>query len=174
MKNLEVNKILGALLFVAFIILFSTNAVNVIYSSITGIDEHSAEPEDIGGDIGSNGTTETILEKNFDIPELMKLADVTRGQTIAKKCASCHTFGKGEPNRVGPNLYGIVGNKIAHMPGFNYSQAVKDHGGNWDKDSLFHWINNPKKFIPGNRMAFVGVSKDSDIADLVAYLESLN
>ena len=175
MKNLELNKLLGALLFVAFVILFSSNAVNIIYESKTGSLAHVSDDGD-GSDIATNGDIQPSAKAPivFDIPALMKVADAVAGEKIAAKCTSCHSFNKGGANKIGPNLYGIIGNKIAHAEGFTYSSAVKNHGGIWDYDSLFHWIHNPKEFIPGNRMAYGGVKNETEIANLVAYLQKMH
>lgn len=108
-----------------------------------------------------------------DISSLLAVADAAAGKKVANKCISCHTFDKGSPNKVGPNLYGILGKRMARVDGFLYSSAMKSRSEDtWDYKNIFSWLNSPKKFIPGNRMAFGGVSSNKDIADLVAFLRS--
>jgi cytochrome c len=99
-------------------------------------------------------------------------ADVKRGETAAKKCAACHTFAKGEPNRVGPNLYGVVGRKKDAAPGFNYSAAMKKQEGNWTVEDLDHFLTNPRGAIPGTAMSFAGLPRGKERADVIAYLNS--
>ncbi|MCB1538191.1 MAG: cytochrome c family protein [Rhodospirillales bacterium] len=106
---------------------------------------------------------------------LLKSADAAKGQTIAKACAACHSFGKGEPARVGPNLYGIVGNKHAHMEGFAYSSAMKGlHDQTWTYEALNAFLWNPKKDIAGTKMTFAGLKNPEQRADVIAYLRTLS
>ena len=111
-------------------------------------------------------------EKPVILSELMKLADVNRGAKIFKKCASCHTVGRGDGAKVGPNLFGIVGKKRASSTGFAYSDAMKAKGGAWDRESINQFITKPKDFIVGTKMAFPGLKKAQDRADIILFLES--
>jgi len=110
-------------------------------------------------------------EKPVDLATLMKTADFDRGAKISKKCASCHTFGKGEAAKVGPNLFGVVNRKKASMAGFSYSEAMKAKGGAWDIESINQFITKPKDFIPGTKMGFAGLKKPQDRADMILFLE---
>ncbi len=109
------------------------------------------------------------------IGPLLAAASVATGQSDAKVCTTCHTFDKGGPNRLGPNLYGIVGDEIAHgRGGFNFTDALKAKGGTWTVDNLNAWLTNPQAFAKGTMMAFAGFPKAKDRADVVAYLNSLS
>lgn len=123
--------------------------------------------EEAGGAAASAGETEKPIE--FYLAN----ADVAKGETQFKKCASCHTIDKGGASGIGPNLYGIVGGHHAHLASFGYSDAMKATAGKaWDWDALSHWISNPKKYIPGNKMSFAGIGKPEDRANLIAFLNS--
>ncbi len=111
-------------------------------------------------------------EKVVDFAQLFATADAARGEKIFKKCASCHTINKGEAAKVGPNLFGIVGRKRAAMPGFAYSSAMISKGGNWDNQSIDQFITKPKDFVAGTKMAFPGLKKPQERADVIKYLGS--
>ena len=98
-------------------------------------------------------------------------ADPTKGQSVSKKCAACHGFDKGGPAKAGPNLYGVVGLKHAHMEGFGYSEAMKKTSDRvWDVDNLDKWLENPKGYIQGTSMSFAGIKNADERAALIAYL----
>lgn len=98
--------------------------------------------------------------------------DAASGKTVFNTCKACHTIEAGGPNRVGPNLHGVVGRKAGSADGFSYSQAVKDAGYTWDEQKLDAYLKDPKAALPGNKMAFAGVKDDAKRADLIAYLKS--
>jgi len=110
-------------------------------------------------------------EKIPDLAELLATADFARGEKIFKKCASCHNINAGEGAKVGPNLYGVVNRKKGSMAGFNYSDALMAKGGSWDVESINLFITKPKNFIAGTKMAFAGLKKPQDRADVILYLQ---
>lgn len=99
--------------------------------------------------------------------------DPEKGANVFKKCMACHAIGEGAKNKVGPELNGIVGRKMGSVEGFNYSDTLKQHnaaGEVWDAEKLNKYLQNPKGYLPGIKMVFAGLPKDSDRADLEAYL----
>jgi len=106
------------------------------------------------------------------IKDLMPKADVAAGEKISKICGSCHTFAKGEPARIGPNLFGVVGRARASFAGFAYSDAMKAKGGSWDEASLNEFLWSPKTFVPGTKMTFAGLKKPEDRAAVIKWLET--
>ncbi len=117
--------------------------------------------------------TSAAASSAFDFKQLasqMGKANADNGQANFKLCAACHSVEKGGANRVGPNLYGIVGRGLGSVAGFGYSDAVKAKGGSWDWEKLAGYLHDPRAAIPGNKMAFAGIKDMTDLADMLAYL----
>lgn len=164
---MELNKIAASILLSALIIMIVSNLVDMLYSP----EEYKIEPQIIA----TNEPQQKIEQVALDIGALMQNANFDKGKSVAKKCIACHTFEKGGKNKVGPNLWNVVGNKKAHLGNsFNYSKAVLEKGGNWGYDELFAFLKNPKGFIKGTRMAFAGISNPQEVADLISYLRSMS
>lgn len=109
-----------------------------------------------------------------DLGTLLAAASVENGaQQAAARCGACHTFDQGGANGQGPNLYGVLGGKHAHMAGFNYSNAMKEAPGPWTLEAMNEWLLNPKAYIAGTSMGFAGLKNDTQRADIIAYLNSL-
>jgi len=90
------------------------------------------------------------------------------------RCAVCHDNTKGGPNKIGPNLYGVVGKKAGtHAPTFKYSDGLKKSGLTWNAATLDKWIENPRALVPGTMMSFPGLKDPAKRAELVGYLTSL-
>src|SRR5436190_21719447 len=104
------------------------------------------------------------------IEPLLAAANTQKGTNIFKKCTSCHTAEKGGPNKIGPDLYNVVGAEKGKHPGYTYSQAMEKKGGKWSYDDLNHFLYNPREFIPGTKMSFAGLKNDQERADVIAYL----
>lgn len=94
-----------------------------------------------------------------------------RGKRVFVLCRSCHTLEEGGRNKVGPNLHGMFGREAGMAEGFRYSDVVKESGIVWSGETLEEWLVKPKDFLPGNKMAFAGVRKESDRLALITYLK---
>jgi len=171
MDSFELNKILGAVLATCLILLVTSFTASALFSP-----QMPAKP---GFEIAvkgeaEGGAKEAAAAPSEPIEKLLQTASIEKGAAAAKKCQACHTFAKGDKNGVGPNLYAIVGDKKGEGRNFNFSAPMKGKGGTWTIDDLNQFINNPKGFVPGTAMGFAGIQKDSERADVLAYLNSLS
>jgi cytochrome c len=96
--------------------------------------------------------------------------DPVKGEKLFARCKVCHTVGKDEPNRTGPNLYGLFDRKSGEAPGYKYSKALQEADFQWTEEKVYEWLQNPKTFLPGNKMIFAGIKDSQQRKDLIAYL----
>ena len=168
MNSFELNKVLGALLGTCLVLL----ALNIGAGAIFAPEKPAKPGYNI--EVKEGATKEQAKEKEVPIATLLAKASVEKGQAAAKQCQACHTFEKGGPNRVGPNLYGIVDRERASHPGFNYSAAMKAKGGKWTFDELNKFLAGPREYIPGTAMTFAGLTRATQRADVIDYLHTLS
>jgi cytochrome c len=157
MNSFEINKILGAVLGTCLLLLAVHIASGAIFTP--------AVPAKPGYEIAE-------APKEVPIAQLLASASPQQGEQTAKVCLTCHNMAKGQGNKVGPDLYGVVGRAVASEAGFNYSAALKAKGGTWTFDALNPWLENPRKDVPGTLMTFAGLPSEKQRADVIAYLNS--
>ena len=169
MWSINTNKYLGGFIVVAWLLLVVDFVGDQLIPPI--------EP------IVSKASAETVsAEKAADkpaVPEqplnvLLATANVDKGKKVAKKCVACHSFESGGKNKVGPNLYNIMGKNRAGASGFAYSSAIKTMGGKWGFEDMNAFLKKPKKFMPGTKMSFSGLKKAGDRAAVILYLRSFS
>jgi cytochrome c len=159
---------LGAALFA-----FLTGFISHLLYSPVELEKHAFS---IAGEAEEKASVEEVTAPVVmtSILPMLASADVEKGQKGLKKCKACHSFEDGGKNKVGPNLYNIVGRDKAAVSGFSYSSAMKEKGGAWDYEALDAFLSKPKAYLPGTKMSFGGLKKATDRANLIIYLRGLS
>lgn len=143
-------------------------------SIASGMIYHSETPEKAGypvesADGAEGGGSAAAAEP---IANRLASADVAKGQASFAKCAACHTITQGGANGVGPNLWAAMGKAHGHVAGFAYSEALKGVPGNWTFEAMDQWLASPRKYAPGTKMTFAGLSDPQERANVIAYLNA--
>jgi cytochrome c len=165
MNTMEITKFVGAVCGSLLILLLIQMGAHAIFNTHSETVAFMVEGVEGGGEGGGQAV------EDVDVAGLVAAADVAKGETVFKKCAACHKLDGG--NGVGPHLNGVVGRPIGSVGEFSYSDSMQAHGGDWTPDNIFHFLANPKKFVPGTKMSFAGLPKAEDRADVIAYLETM-
>lgn len=165
--DLKWNKIAGAGLATVFTILIVNEVASRVY--------HQEAPEKMGYFVevaeAESGAAAAALPTDWGT--FLPTADLAAGEATFARCATCHTVTQGGANGTGPNLWGVVGGPVTHMPGFNYSAAMRAHAaavGNWTYDELDAFIAAPGRHVNGTTMTFGGLRDQTARANLIAWL----
>ncbi len=171
MNSIEITKIFGVLLAVALVVSLSNFIANEM------IPRHRGEVRAyvVAAEAEPPGAAEAPAETATGVAALVAAADPAAGVKTIKKCTACHSLNKGGKNRLGPNLWDIVGRPVASAAGYKFSNALKDKSGEtWSYDTLDAFLTKPKDWAPGTKMSFAGITKPERRADLIAHLRSLS
>jgi cytochrome c len=171
MNSFELNKVLGALLGTCLILVAMHIAAGAIFTP-----EQPAKPgyEVAVKEAQPQAGATPAAPAAVPIDTLLASASPQRGAEVARQCQACHNFQEGQGPKIGPDLYNVVGRKIASAPGFNYSAALKSKNGAWDFNALNSWLTKPSTYAPGTAMTFAGLTNDKQRADVIAYLDTLS
>jgi cytochrome c len=172
MDSFEWNKIFGAVLgtalFVVALNIFVGGWLAPKKAELPGMDVAVVETP-------THGDGGPVAEVAPDWGTVLPTADVAAGEKVHQRCLQCHDFNKGGPNKIGPNLFGVVGAKHASNPTFAYSAPMKALADKtWGYEELDAFTKNPKGAVPGTKMSFAGLSKVADRINLIAYLRTLS
>lgn len=172
MDMFEFNKFAGALLGSLLFVIVMHHAVDGL------LEPHELEETayrvEVESDDSQMAEESTAEAEQPSLAAMLASADPEDGAKVFRKCGACHSIEQGGPNKVGPNLYGILGGPKAHRDDFAYSDAMKEKGGEWTYEDLAAFLDNPKDFIPGTKMSFAGLRKPGDVADVIAFIRTMN
>jgi cytochrome c len=172
MDSWEWNKIAGAVLGTLIFVLVVKFAAEAIFEKplpakpgyvVEGVNEETT---------ASTTQAAPVEETLPDFGTVLPTADVAAGKEISARCEQCHDLGKDGPNKIGPNLWGVVGRARATHPGFDYSSAMMASHEAWTYESLFRYLKSPQGVVPGTKMSFAGLRSAQDRINLLAYLRT--
>lgn len=170
MGSLFFNKVAAALLGAGLVILGLVTLADTLF--------HPEQPEQYGYPVDlaaleGHGGGEEEVEGPTDFGLLLASADVTAGERIARRCASCHTFDEGGADGTGPHLWDVMGRAVASVSGFGYSGAMSDYAGTvegWGVENMYNFLESPRRYMPGTAMSFAGLRNQEDRINLIAYM----
>ena len=172
MNSTQLSKIAAAIVMTLLAMIVIGKLTSFVYAPQT--------PDKPGFAVAVEEAHDTVAVEQapqVDLAALMAVADVAKGQTVAKKCIACHTFEKGGKDKAGPNLYIVLNRELASNDGYKYSKAFvakNAEGTKWGYEELFEFFKKPSAYIKGTAMGFGGIKKETQSADLIAYVRSLS
>ena len=174
MDSWEWNKIAGAVLGTLIFVLVITFATEAVFEPQKPVKEaYHVEGVAVASTSGAEAAA-PVEEAMPDWGTVLPTADVAGGKAISARCEQCHDISKGGPNKIGPELYGVVMRPRATNPGFSYSTAMSASHDAWSYDNLFKFTKSPQSYVPGTKMTFTGLRSPTDRINLIAFLRTQN
>jgi cytochrome c len=165
MDSFEINKIVAAVLMVVLLVI----GIGKVSDTIFHVEKPKTPGYVVDVDQVATASTEKVEEK-IDITAFMAMGDVASGKKVFKKCAACHSINKDGANKIGPTLYNVVGRQVGGVSNYKYSKALAEYKKTWTFDELNGFLIKPAKWIKGTKMAYAGLSSETDRASLIKYL----
>ena len=169
MDSFELNKIIGAILLVALLVIGIGKVSNLVFK----INKPEKSNYKVELDVETAKTKvdeEPVQREIVDIAALLSTGDLAHGEKVFKKCSACHSIKSGGGNKIGPALYNVVGRKVGVLDDYKYSKALAEYEKNWSFEELNGFLLKPKDWIKGTKMAYAGLRKEKDRASVILYL----
>ena len=170
MDSFEINKIVAAVLMVALLIIGIGKLSDIIF--YVEKPETPGYAVDVEEAVKVSSSTKDSVEEKIDIAALMAMGDLTHGEKVFKKCAACHMIVADGKNKIGPNLWGVIGRKAGSIGDYNYSKAMVAYAKEWNFEEMNSYLIKPQAYIKGTKMAFAGLRKEKDRASVILYMNS--
>jgi len=169
MDSFELNKIIGAVLLVALLVIGIGKVSNLVFK-VNKPEKSNYKVELDVETAGTKSDEEPVQREIVDIAALLSTGDLAHGEKVFKKCSACHSIKSGGGNKIGPALYNVVGRKVGVLDDYKYSKALAEYEKNWSFEELNGFLLKPKDWIKGTKMAYAGLRKEKDRASVILYL----
>ena len=169
MDSFELNKIIGAILLVALLVIGIGKVSNLVFK-VNKPEKSNYKVELDVETAETKGNEEPVQREIVDIAALLSTGDLAHGEKVFKKCSACHSIKSGGGNKIGPALYNVVGRKVGVLDDYKYSKALAEYEKNWSFEELNGFLLKPKDWIKGTKMAYAGLRKEKDRASVILYL----
>ena len=169
MDSFELNKIIGAILLVALLVIGIGKVSNLVFK-VNKPEKSNYKVELDIETAETKGDEEPVQREIVDIAALLSTGNLAHGEKVFKKCSACHSIKSGGGNKIGPALYNVVGRKVGTLDDYKYSKALAEYEKNWSFEELNGFLLKPKDWIKGTKMAYAGLRKEKDRASVILYL----
>jgi|TARA_B100002052_G_scaffold296032_1_gene323658 cytochrome c len=172
MDSFELNKIIGAVLLTALIVIGIGKFTDILFHVEKPKESaYKVEGLEVATTTASGQETVKVVEA-VDIKALLAMGDIAHGEKVFKKCSACHMIAAGGKNMIGPNLWSVIGRQAGIVSDYKYSKAMIAYGKEWSFEEMNSYLIKPQAYIKGTKMAFAGLRKEKDRASVILYMNS--
>ena len=172
MDSFELNKIIGAVLLTALIVIGIGKFTDVLFHvEKPKQSAYKVEGLEVATSSDSLEKSEKVIEV-VDIKALLAMGDLAHGEKVFKKCSACHMIAAGGKNMIGPNLWSVIGRTAGSVSDYKYSKAMVAYAKEWTFEEMNSYLIKPQAYIKGTKMAFAGLRKEKDRASVILYMNS--
>ena len=172
MDSFELNKIIGAVLLTALIIIGIGKFTDILFHVEKPKESaYKVEGLEVASTTASGQEAAKVVEA-VDIKALLAMGDLAHGEKVFKKCTACHMIAAGGKNMIGPNLWSVIGRQAGVVSDYKYSKAMIAYGKEWTFEEMNSYLIKPQAYIKGTKMAFAGLRKEKDRASVILYMNS--
>ena len=172
MDSFELNKIIGAILLTALIIIGIGKFTDILFHVEKPKESaYKVEGLEVASTTASGQEAAKVVEA-VDIKALLAMGDLAHGEKVFKKCTACHMIAAGGKNMIGPNLWSVIGRQAGVVSDYKYSKAMIAYGKEWTFEEMNSYLIKPQAYVKGTKMAFAGLRKEKDRASVILYMNS--
>ena len=172
MDSFELNKIIGAILLTALIVIGLGKFTDFLFH-IDKPEKSAYKVEGLVPDTTSGAVEEKKqVKEEVDITQLLAMGDITHGEKVFKKCSACHMIAADGKNMIGPNLWTVIGRTAGSVSDYKYSKAMVAYGKEWTFEEMNSYLIKPQAYVKGTKMAFAGLRKEKDRASVILFMNS--